>query len=744
MKYFIVFIFLFFTCNSNASDGTSIQTTFDIVWLTVAASMVFFMQAGFCFLETGCIRKKNTLNVAVKNVSDMMISILLFMVVGYALMFGGSFNGLIGTTGFLLDGVTEPYDLIFFLFQAVFAGTAATIVSGAVAERMKFSGYLIIAAITSAFIYPVAGHWIWSAEGWLSQKGFIDFAGSTVVHSVGAWIALAGVIILGPRLGRFNKDGSVNELFGHDLLLTTIGVFILWFGWFGFNGGSVLAADSSIASIIVNTSLAASAGGLINLTLAHIDSDFVRIERILNGVLGGLVAITAGCAIVSPLGAILIGTIGGLVAHYAHNFILYTCKLDDPLSAIPVHGFAGAAGTILLAFVAPIELLNHSRFDQAVVQLTGIAAIFVWCFSLGAIIFIILGSLDKLRVDEDHEKAGLNVSEHGAKTTWLETLNTMSQIIDDGNLSRRVDIEPGTEAGEIAACFNTLMESFERNISEITKTSQDVKQTAKNLISISDETRKRLDIQDENTENIEASIANLKESLNNINSQATIVSNKSGEADAELSSTTQVIEMVKDAISSMVKTVDYLSDLIIDVSEQSNKVGAVTHVISDIAEQTNLLALNAAIEAARAGDAGRGFAVVADEVRNLSIKTKESTVEIGHMVNNLYQKTEKAEEVIKIGKEQGERSHSTIDMATIAFKSISEAVHAMKEVNNLLASTIDSQTKATEAIHHNIKEIKEIAEVSNRDIINIFEDGEKMDKTTDVLNELIANYQSVH
>lgn len=741
---FFVSIFYLYSSNLYAADGLSVQANLDIVWLAIAAALVFFMQAGFCLLETGCIRKKNTLNVAMKNATDMMVSVLLFWAIGYAFMFGSSNSNFIGTDAFLLKGVSEPYDYMFFIFQAVFAGTAATIVSGAVAERMQFTGYLIIAAVVAAFIYPVVGHWIWNSDGWLAQKGFIDYAGSTVVHSVGAWVALAGIIILGPRIGRFNKDGTVNEIYGHDLLLTTVGVFILWFGWFGFNGGSSLVADTSIPIVLINTMLAACAGGTVNLFFAVFSSNHIKVEQVLNGILGGLVAITAGCGTVEPVGAVAVGVVGGMVAHFAMLFLLYVCKLDDPICAIPVHGFAGAAGTIMLAFVAPVDALNHSMWQQAAVQATGVAATFGWSFITGLILFAGLKMFNILRVSEEHEQKGLNITEHGAKTVWLDTLVAMDEIIKDGDLSRRVQVENGTEAGEVAKCFNNLMQKFEENISKIIQTSNDVKETSGHLIQFTDETSKRLGEQDENTNNIVDSIYKLKENLENIQNQASSLSETSQSVEAEFTSTTQVVEFVRTTVSTMLSTINDINEIMVEVKDHSEKVGTVSHVISDITEQTNLLALNAAIEAARAGEAGRGFSVVADEVRSLAARTRESTTEIEQMVTELNDKTLKAENAINKGKEQAENSYKTIDMVGMAFVSIQDAVTAIKELNHSLYETVETQNEMTVAIHGNALTIKDLSEKTNKDMFKIMQDGKKMDETNKLMEGLVSEYKVVH
>ena len=722
-----------------AQNIAELTATLDIVWLAICAALVFFMQAGFCLLETGSIRKKNTLNVAIKNVSDMAIAVLGFAVVGYAIMFGASAGGFFGTSGFMLSGVDQPYDMMFFVFQAMFAGTIATIVSGAVAERMRFNGYLLIALISAIFIYPMVGHWTWNADGWLAQKGFVDFAGSTIVHSVGAWIALAGVIVLGPRMGRFNKDGSVNEIYGHDLLLTTIGVFILWFGWFGFNGGSILAANDQIPLVIMNTVVAACSGGVVNLIVANIGSDQVRVERILNGVLGGLVAVTASAHLVDLGSSMIIGAIGGLIAHYSHMLLLYKCKLDDPVSAIPVHGFAGIWGTLAVVFFANDPTLH--TVDQAITQLTGIVTVFVWSFSTGLILFVVLKGFKKLRVSEDHERTGLNIAEHGAKSVLLDTMQAMHSIVRDGDLSKRVPEETGTEAGEVATSFNFLMEQFSNNMGEMKQTSADVKKTANRLIDFSNDTLERLMQQGQSTDEISHSVTDLHDKLSEINEQSITVGASSCKAEEELSNTAKMISSASSATNLMKSVIDEIAEIMPCLDQYSQEVNNATGLIGEIAEQTNLLALNAAIEAARAGDTGRGFAVVADEVRSLAIKTKESTNKISLSINNLHSKTKEVMDIVDNGQKKASDSLASIQFAEGAFVTIKDIVVSMKEMNATLNQTLATQARASEVIQDNIHLVKDFTDVTRDGVSSLVKDGAEMDSSIGKMNELISRYQ---
>ena len=360
----------------------------DIAWVLIAAALVMFMQAGFSSLESGMVRSKNSINVAGKNFADFSLTTGVFWVFGFALMFGTSVGGLFGSSGFFFSE-SAPFLMAFFFFQIGFAGTSTTIMSGAVAERMRFSSYIIAALVFSAAIYPVFGHWAWGSlaggePGWLEDLGFIDFAGSTVVHSVGGWMALAMVLILGPRIGRFGKDAV--PIHGHDIPLVTLGVFILWFGWFGFNGGSTLGLTPDVPAIIVNTMLAGAFGGLTALGLTGWRDERVDVPTIMNGSLAGLVGITASANIVSTIDAVAIGAIAGVVM-YGVTQLLERLEIDDVVGAVPVHLAAGIWGTLAVALFGATEAWGGgSRLSQLWVQGIGIFFAFVWAFGIGYVV----------------------------------------------------------------------------------------------------------------------------------------------------------------------------------------------------------------------------------------------------------------------------------------------------------------------------------------------------------------------
>jgi Amt family ammonium transporter len=392
-----------------------VQTHADYLWTLIAAAMVFFMQAGFACVEAGFTRAKNSINIMMKNLMDFSIGSLAFWAIGFGLMFGVSSSGWLGTSGFFLSDFTpggDPWVLAFWMFQAVFCATAATIVSGAMAERTKFSGYLIYSTILSALIYPIFGSWAWGSlfhgSGWLEKLGFIDFAGSSVVHSVGGWAALAGAIVLGPRLGKYTKEGDIKPILGHNIPLAALGVFILWLGWFGFNPGSTTAANKDIAMIFVNTNLAAAAGSVLALITSWIKFGKPEVGMTLNGALAGLVAITAPCATVSPSSAIIIGAIAGVIVVLSVLFF-DKIRVDDPVGAISVHGVNGAWGTL----AAGIFNMGGTSAKIISVQVLGIGTCFVWTFTLAFIMFKLIDKTMGLRVSKEEELEGLDHSEHG-------------------------------------------------------------------------------------------------------------------------------------------------------------------------------------------------------------------------------------------------------------------------------------------------------------------------------------------
>ena len=433
----------------------------DLMWVLISSAFVMLMQGGFCLLETGFARAKNSINVAIKNLIDFCVSSLMFWAVGFGVMFGASHFGLVGTSHFFLGAKTDTGLLCFFLFQLVFCGTATTIISGAVAERIRFSAYMAIALISSTLFYPLMGHWAWggafdpAGTGWLQKLGFIDFAGSTVVHSLGGWLGLAAALVLGPRIGRFT--GQRTPIHGHDLAQATFGALLLWFGWFGFNGGSTLAMTDNVPRILINTNLAAATGGLSALFLAWRLTKRADVGQAINGVLAGLVSITASCHLAEPFAAILVGLFAGILS-LAGSYLLEYLQVDDVVGAVPVHAFGGAWGTLAVALVASPDATGRTCLEQLGIQSLGVVTCWAWAFVGGWCVFRLLDLVHPLRVDAESEQQGLNVSEHGAHTELIDLLQSMSQHSERGDFTRTVPVEPHTEVGQIAHQYNHVLQ----------------------------------------------------------------------------------------------------------------------------------------------------------------------------------------------------------------------------------------------------------------------------------------------
>ena len=470
----------------NIELGT-VKSFVDTLWVIDCAILVFIMQAGFMCMETGLSRHKNSINVALKNAADFGVAVVVFWIFGFGLMFGKSFNGLFGTDLFFFKTDIAEY-MVYFVFQAMFVATAATIISGAVAERMKFNGYIIITILATGIIYPIVGHWAWSSSylsnmdaerqlleitgqistgGWLSKIGFIDFAGSTIVHSVGGWMALAAVMILGPRIGKYSKANK-GKFTGSSFPLAVLGTLILWFGWFGFNGGSNGAMDEAVPLILINTFLAASFGLLTGLGISFTLFKKPDPYYVILGPLAGLVAITAGCNSMSSVVSIFVGIVGAIIAIVV-NEVLHKYEIDDVVGAIPVHLAAGVWGTLAVGLFSDLDLLGTglSRFEQIEAQLIGIISIGAFSFIGSYIILNILNKIYPLRVSPIQEELGLNIAEHNATSVEHDLISILEKQSESGDLTIRGPQDPFTAGGVIGLYYNKLMSKLET--SEIEK-----------------------------------------------------------------------------------------------------------------------------------------------------------------------------------------------------------------------------------------------------------------------------------
>ena len=469
-----------------------LQANLDTFWLLICAILVFLMQAGFMCLESGLSRNKNSINVALKNITDFGIAVATFWAFGFALMYGTSVSGLFGNKFYFFTTKVAGYQT-YFVFQAMFVATAATIISGAVAERLKFFSYVIITFLASGFFYPIVGHWSWAFNfenpnekfGWLGQLGYLDFAGASVVHSVGGWIALSILLIVGSRTGRFREDDKKKSFQGSNTPIAALGALILWFGWFGFNGGANGAMDLKIPLILINTFLSASFGLILSSIMGIVILKKPEPLFMITGPLAGLVSITASCAYVDPADAILIGSIGGIISG-STIVLLEKVKIDDVVSAIPVHLACGIWGTIAVALFGNFEMMGveKTRLEQLWIQIIGIGSIGAFCFFGSYIILKIINSFFPLRVSKIHEELGLNISEHNASTDTHELLEVLTKQAKSDDYSSRAPQDPFTDSGIIGTQYNVLMDKLEQSEKQKNKWKNRVSQEIKLAMNV--------------------------------------------------------------------------------------------------------------------------------------------------------------------------------------------------------------------------------------------------------------------
>ena len=447
----------------------------DLLWVLLCSGGVFLMQAGFLCLESGLTRSKNAISVAVKNLADCCVLLILFWGVGFAVMFGMDWNGLVGTSGFAVDIVGDHKTLTVFLFQAMFCATSTTIVSGAVAERMKFVAYLLVAVFVSGIVYPLFGHWAWGGllggpKGWLAERGFVDFAGATVVHGIGAWVALATLIVIGPRQGIYDGEDGKRTIQGSNLPIAMLGTLILVFGWLGFNGGSTLSFSSDIPRILAATLLSASSGGIAGLAASWAKDGQVDVRLAINGTLAGLVAVTAGCHAISASSAVLIGVVAAAVV-YLTGLVLDRFRVDDAVGAVAVHGAAAIWGTLAVALVGDLEVLGvQSRGSLFLAQSLGILAACGLGFGFSLPVLIMLNRFMPFRVSAEDEIVGLNIAEHGASTEVLDLIGQMHIQRRKGEFRGNVPVDTASETGQIAAAYNRVMDTVSRKTELLAET----------------------------------------------------------------------------------------------------------------------------------------------------------------------------------------------------------------------------------------------------------------------------------
>ncbi len=763
----------------------------DFTWTMVAAALVFLMQGGFMLLEAGMVRSKNSINVAQKNIADFVVSTCVFFVAGFTIMFGSSVGDLCGWGG-ISWGEAAEWTFTFFVFQLVFCGTAATIVSGAVAERMKFSGYLIITVVIALIIYPVFGHWAWGNlligdnTAWLADEGFIDFAGSTVVHSVGGWVALAAILVAGPRIGRFDAAGNPQRIHGHSAVLATLGCVILWVGWLGFNAGSTTAGTPDIGHIAANTMIAGGFGGTMSLIVGRWLDGLFRPERTINGVLAGLVGITAGCDAVGAWGAMTIGLTSGVLVIVATEIMERVFKIDDVIGAVPVHGVCGAWGTMLLAFVClEDKLAVGSRFDQFLVQAEGVAVGFAWAFFVSYGLFKLLNATVGLRVTADEEIRGLNEAEHGATLGTGMIQNALQELASgEGDITRRLDASTGDEAAEVAYAFNQLMDKLQNMLDGIGQGARRLVSSSRRLSQVGEElsihsgsTHTRSGDASESIGVVSDNVDSMTQSIRDVDAKIASISSGAEEMTAQVSKASSEFENMADTIRSLAeianvagsesesakRAVDGASSNVTELNAATDAIEKVVESINEIAHKTKVLSLNATIEAVRAGEAGKGFAVVAHEVKALAEATEHATIEIGDRVRDIKGDTSSVTDAIgemtSVIDRMVESSRSLSNTATEQEKTVSEvrdqmhsaATHAGKitssiseiaEKSNHVSESASRTADATHRVHSNVREVSETAQETTRTASTVNGVSEDVNRIAKELDSMVTNLGS--
>ncbi|MCP4979458.1 MAG: ammonium transporter [Gammaproteobacteria bacterium] len=456
----------------------------DIAWTSTCVTLVILMQAGFICLESGQVRSVNSISVAIKNIVDFCIAALVFWAIGYGLMFGFSKGGIIGSDRMFAEAAL-PAEQLFFLFQMMFCCTAVTIISGAIAERMKLSGYIMVAFITAGLIYPVTGHWSWSTEasgggtGWLAEAGFFDYAGSTVVHSVGGWIALSSILIIGPRLGRFTRSDGRRKFSGTNLPIAALGTILLFIGWLGFNGGNEYVVSDKIPRIFQSTIFAAASGGLTACVVSWHLYGKPNTTMIINGLLAGLVAITASCVVISITSVVLISVVGALIS-VSLSLVLSKYHIDDVVGAVPVHLGPGIWGTIAVALFADPSLWDGEldRWAQLKVQLLGIASIGLYAFGLSYLMLSLINRRYALRVSPERELEGLNLSELAAENEIIELVRDIDQQAFKGSFHQHLEVDLASETAPVVSAYNRTVDKLNFKIVELTQLKEKLRQQA--------------------------------------------------------------------------------------------------------------------------------------------------------------------------------------------------------------------------------------------------------------------------
>ena len=700
------------------------EVIYEHIWIAVAVMVIFLMKGGFLLFEAGLVRSKNTINTAQKNLADTILSSIIFYIIGYNIMFGETVNGLFGWTPSLDFHDVEH---TFFIYQIVFCSMVATVVSGALAERIKFSSYMACTFFTTLITYPVFGHWVWGNKvlpensSYLIDAGFIDFAGSTVVCALGGWVALAALVVIGPRHGKYNEDGSVNPMQASNIVLTGFGAIILWVGAMAFNAGLAHAGSEDAARVMSNTILVGSFSGMTSMILGRLRDGLFRPERCIYGILGGLCAIAAGCHKFTAIDTIIIGIGSGAIVFTTYYLMTHKFKIDDVVCAVPINGFCGAFGTIMVGVLGDPQYFNgNTNGEQTIAQLKGVGLSFVWGFGLSYIFFKLLHKFYGMRVEIEEEIQGLNRAEHGVTMGTGELQDALNKIVEgDGDLTVRLDETTGDESAEIATIFNKFVQKLQYLMVNISQNAKILNTSSSRLSGVSKEFSQNFETIFEQSdkvskfaENVSSEVkisadasATANESIKSISKNAEKMSGNMEEMSTTVSEMMNSIKQVSTDVNgvsqqtdSAKEFADKASQTVSELEKAATKIDNVVELISKIAHQTNLLALNASIEATKAGEAGQGFAVVANEVKNLSKQTKLATEEISARITEIQKST---------------------NDSSASINEVSEVIDAINESMSHINKIVEKQGEGADIISKNVRDNVENAKTVSESISGI-------------------------